>query len=484
MNNYSKDITTKEANSFCIGMFGQNLLYCIISTGLLYYYQSVIFIPAVFVGILLSTVQIIDAIKDPIMGVIVDKTKNKHGKCKIYLIYGVPIATICTILPFCNSIYTSQNSANKNILIVLWAFLAYFIWVIAYTLIDVPLWGLASCLTPNINKRNKLLAGARIAASIAGGIVPLIIVPIAQFISYNFTLSSDNNVSLQYSMIIVSIVLAFLGGMLMLPNNIYAKERVHGTNQSATVKEIISNIFKCKPYRKVIFAGILRSPIMIIAIIQMTLFSYYFGNNGKENYMIYMIIIGGCYVVGQILSMGITNKLLNKLSVKLLNTNVSIITACSFGALWVLYSFKPNSLNEPLYTFIFALLFFIDGFGTGSLNLIQSIMTTECIDYEEKRTGIRPDGTFMAGQSFVIKLSTGIATIITTIAYEIVGFSGKNMKYINDALYNGLNFRTDSMFEPYRNILFLLCSIPPMIGILLSIIPLLKYNTFYKSDME
>ena len=189
MNNYSKDITTKEANSFCIGMFGQNLLYCIISTGLLYYYQSVIFIPAVFVGILLSTVQIIDAIKDPIMGVIVDKTKNKHGKCKIYLIYGVPIATICTILPFCNSIYTSQNSANKNILIVLWAFLAYFIWVIAYTLIDVPLWGLASCLTPNINKRNKLLAGARIAASIAGGIVPLIIVPIAQFISYNFTLS-------------------------------------------------------------------------------------------------------------------------------------------------------------------------------------------------------------------------------------------------------------------------------------------------------
>ena len=102
-------------------------------------------------------------------------------------------------------------------------------------------------------------------------------------------------------------------------------------------------------------------------------------------------------------------------------------------------------------------------------------MIADAVDYEEYRTGIRTDGVFFAGQSFITKLTTGLATIISGIAYSIVKFSDANVQVVNDYIAAGGLARENPEFQPYMFVLFFLVSIPPLIGSLLMVIPTWKY---------
>ena len=52
----------------------------------------------------------------------------------------------------------------------------------------------------------------------------------------------------------------------------------------------------------------------------------------------------------------------------------------------------------------------------GALNVLQSVMIADAVDYEEYHKGYRPDGVFFSGQSFITKLSAGISSIIQASA--------------------------------------------------------------------
>jgi len=107
--------------------------------------------------------------------------------------------------------------------------------------------------------------------------------------------------------------------------------------------------------------------------------------------------------------------------------------------------------------------------------VLQSFMIADAVDYEESCSGIRPDGVFFAGQSFITKLSTGIATFLSSIAYAVVGFSDSKVSEINTFIAHGGIPRLESKYAPYMMILFFLVSIPPAIGGILAVIPTWKY---------
>ena len=77
-----KTYTGRELGGFLTGLAGQNIIYNIIAAGLLFYFQSVIFLPAMAVSLIFALARVWDAINDPMMGTIVDKTRTKWGKCK------------------------------------------------------------------------------------------------------------------------------------------------------------------------------------------------------------------------------------------------------------------------------------------------------------------------------------------------------------------------------------------------------------------
>ncbi len=108
----------------------------------------------------------------------------------------------------------------------------------------------------------------------------------------------------------------------------------------------------------------------------------------------------------------------------------------------------------------------------------SSVMIADCVDYEEYTNGIRTDGVFFSGQSFITKLSSGIAALISSAVFGYVGYSGANVDKLNDALHAGADFLTydgGTGAGRYAAAMMFLISIPPAIGMALAAIPTWKY---------
>lgn len=146
---------------YYVGLAGQNVFYNIIGTALTYYLQFTILIPAFTVSVIMAIARVWDAVNDPMMGTIVDKTRTKWGKCRPYLLFVPFPIMIITILCFTNfGFYDPAASATSmhNILIVAYAAFTYILWGMTYTVGDIPLWGITALMTEKDDDRNKLLS--------------------------------------------------------------------------------------------------------------------------------------------------------------------------------------------------------------------------------------------------------------------------------------------------------------------------------------
>ena len=486
MNNLAKTYTKKEAAGFLVGMFGQNLIYNIVATGLYFYFQNVICLPAMALGWIMTIARIWDAINDPMMGTIVDKTHSKWGKCRPYLIIFPAIIGLITILAFLNGNYATADTTTQKVLIVAWAAISYIAWGMCFTVCDIPLWGITSLMTEDENDRSKILGLARMVAGVGG--IGVLVVQIAQAVAGAF--GGD----MQKGFIVTVIIMTVVATILFEFAGLFTKERVDKSERSYTFKENFKIMFGNKPFRQILISGILRSPIQLLMIVAMTLVTYYYANGNIMNILVYnddgslaginvKILIGlGCVAaglfVGQFVAMGVTPLIIKKVEKKTLYNIYSIAGAVPYALIFVFYKVSGGDLTTTFWSIIIGICMLFGSAAFGGINVLQSVMIADCVDYEEYYNGVRTDVVFFSGQSFITKLAAGISTIVSSAVYAIVGYSGANVDKLNKAIENGANFLTydgGSGAGKYAEAMFFLISIPPAIGMILSAIPTLKY---------
>lgn len=486
MNSKAKTYTKKEAAGYLVGMFGQNLIYNIVATGLYFYFQNVICLPAMALGWIMTIARIWDAINDPMMGTIVDKTHSKWGKCRPYLIIFPAIIGVITILTFINGNYAEASSTAQKVLIVGWAAVSYIAWGMCFTVCDIPLWGLTSLMTEDENDRSKILGLARMVAGVGG--IGVLVVQIAQ------ALASAFGGDMQKAFIVTVVIMTVIATILFEFAGLFTRERVEKSEKSYTFKENFQIMFGNKPFRQILISGILRSPIQLLMIVAMTLVTYYYANGNIMNILKYnedgslaginfKILIGlgsvaiGLFV-GQFVAMGVTPLIIKKVEKKTLYNFYSIAGAVPFALIFVFFKVSGGDLTSTVWSIVIGICMLFASASFGGINVLQSVMIADCVDYEEYHNGIRTDGVFFSGQSFITKLAAGISTIISSAVYAFVGYSGVNVDKLNKAIENGANFITydgGSGVGKYAEAMFFLISIPPAIGMFLSALPTLKY---------
>ena len=486
MNSKAKTYTKKEAAGYLVGMFGQNLIYNIVATGLYFYFQNVICLPAMALGWIMTIARIWDAINDPMMGTIVDKTHSKWGKCRPYLIIFPAIIGVITILTFVNGNYAEASSTAQKVLIVGWAAVSYIAWGMCFTVCDIPLWGITSLMTEDENDRSKILGLARMVAGVGG--IGVLVVQIAQALAGAF------NGDMQKAFIVTVVIMTVVATILFEFAGIFTRERVEKSEKSYTFKENFQIMFGNKPFRQILISGILRSPIQLLMIVAMTLVTYYYANGNIMNILKYnedgslagidfkiLIGLGSVAVglfVGQFVAMGVTPLIIKKVEKKTLYNIYSIAGAVPFALIFVFFKVSGGDLTSTVWSIVIGICMLFASAAFGGINVLQSVMIADCVDYEEYYNGVRTDGVFFSGQSFITKLAAGISTIISSAVYAFVGYSGVNVDKLNKAIENGANFITydgGSGVGKYAEAMFFLISIPPAIGMFLSALPTLKY---------
>lgn len=478
--------TKKELVGYLVGMFGQNLIYNIVATGLYFYFQNVICLPAMALGWIMTIARVWDAVNDPMMGTIVDKTRSKWGKCRPYLIIFPGIIGLVTILCFINGNYAEASTTMQRVMIVAWAAISYIAWGMVFTVCDIPLWGITSLMTEDENDRSKILGLARMVAGVGG--IGVLIVQVAQALSGAF--GGD----MQKAFIVTAVIFTVIASVLFEFAGIFTRERVEHSEKRYTFKENFQIMFGNKPFRQILISGILRSPIQLLMIVAMTLVTYYYANGNIMNILMYnedgsfaginfKILIGlgsvaaGLFV-GQFVAMGITPSLIKKFEKKTLYNFYSIAGAVPFALIYVCYKLSGGDLTTTAWSIAIGICMLFASASFGGINVLQSVMIADCVDYEEYTNGVRTDGVFFSGQSFITKLSAGIATIISSVVYSIVGYSGANVDTLNKAIEKGASFIDydgGTGAGKYAAAMFFLISIPPAIGMFLSALPTLKY---------
>lgn len=184
------EMQPKEGIAYSLCGFGQNLICTVIGSYLTVFMTDAIGFSALAVALLMLFARIFDALNDPIMGSIVDRTRTKWGKCRPYLKWmAFPIAamTVLCFLPW----YPNNDGGFAALSIL------YILWSVIYTVADVPYWGLSTAMSNDTYRRGNLLTIARLFCTAGAGIVTVFVPIITSNATaeWQTTLSTVQNLS-------------------------------------------------------------------------------------------------------------------------------------------------------------------------------------------------------------------------------------------------------------------------------------------------
>ncbi|MBQ2846873.1 MAG: MFS transporter [Clostridia bacterium] len=391
-----KYLKNSELLSFSTAGFGRSMIYNLMSTFLLIFYTDAMHLKFSDAGMIILITRIFDAFNDPVMGIIVDKTKTKFGKLRPFLLISPPLILVSTILLFWVPVVPADDNYTFRFI---YSAATYILWAACFTIQDVPFWGMSAVVSPLEKERNKLLSTARIFCTI-GGIVPTLLVG-----------AFTDKLGLSKGYLISAVLIASAGTTLSWLAFFGTKERLEDKKEKITVKEYFLAYTKNKPLILVIISSILGSAMLMAQTSGAYLANYLF-TPYKEKFPVQTVMtvaIGA----GMMVAMVLMPVLRKKLSLKSI-----YIASAFFGAAVHLIMYFVGYSN--FYAFLAMLVF--AGLPLGIFNVITYAMIADSVDYLEWKTGRRAEGACFACQTFISNLTAGISNFITTQVLEIFNY--------------------------------------------------------------
>ncbi len=471
-----KYVQKSEMSAFCIAGLGQGMIYALMSSYISDYYLNVLQLAPMFVLLLMLLARVWDAINDPLMGMIVDRSNLKSGKMIPFIRFAlIPIA-IMTIL-----MYLSPN-LDKTEMMVYSAFV-YVAWGMLYTVGDVAFWGLPNVMTPDSEERSSVISVSKIFNSI-GSAVPEVLFLVIGLIMANWVENSAQTIDpltvQKRKYLIMAIVTVGIGTILYARVCFGVKERVKMPVRKRQPGEPsqLKRIFKCKPLVLVLLMGVLSSGRYMVsaAAIHVARYSFYIGPDlstlltEAERIAAVEASISTVKTVFQISSIvglfGATlfmPKLMKKFDYKKL-----VIVSCLAGFVASIVTTIVGWFTMNLYACIPFII--ISCIPLGVINTVCFAMICDCLDYMELTTGFRDNALGAACQGFINKIGNAFATSGIVIMYMVIGLNPEQM------LSSTAVVAATEMPENLRFAMFTLVSIIPGISMLLCSIPMFFYK--------
>ena len=485
--NRLKDRTTREILAFSLLPFGMSSINSLLGTALNMYFTDVLGLSLAMTGIVLSATKIWDAVNDPMMGMIVDKTRTKWGKCRPYVFWLSGPVIIVTALLFAPVNFGQTGN-------FIYAIIAYLLYYTVYTALDIPYQGSIPLVFPEDKKRVKAISFSNILGSLGSVLPSILFFTIAGF------WGRDNQKMGYFSS---ALIFAVLAGLPMFFSAFGFKEKVYIPPRKEKYTEGLKIVFKDKKFVCLAIAAFFSSLMNIGAAMFLPYFAKWncagvipidslcnwihntLGINiqlTSEGLLTPLLQIGSG--ASYMLSMALVPWFLKKMDKKTLWIGVSLAgivadVLCFVIGVWVV------PYNTVAGAVVYTILRFFTNFPVGVITVLLAAMFSDVVDDLEMRTNKRLEGTVFSFRSLAGKISYALFNVIMLNVVDAFGYNAEVMTKLTDnltkpliqsttqaAIYDGVNYTS------LLNVIFFMLTALGAVGLLLQTIPMF----FYKFD--
>jgi len=380
------------------GTFAMSLMFQAVSLLVLRYLVDYVGVAAALAGTLIGLAKAYDAVTDPVMGTLSDRTKTRWGRRRPYLVLGGIISAVSFILLFNLAAFTDYGSSE---LVAIVAF-ALLLNATGYTIFNVPYLAMPAEMTNDYIDRTKLIS-FRAGAVALGGIVATAIGPA---IISTFGGGVEGHAAMSY--FLAAIILG--GGLLCFLTTARAPALMHTSLGGIGFRKQLRTAIGNRPFLLLLGVKVCHLTGLAIYLSTMPFFFNVILQRSLSYMGLYFLVQSTFILISQFLWVRITRDF---------GKNAAYYLAVLFyvGALlsWLL-----ADSGEPVALILCRAMF--TGIGAGGVLLIGQSLLPDTMQYDYQRTGIRREGIFAGVYTTVEKLSFALGPSLMGLLLGTAGY--------------------------------------------------------------
>lgn len=388
MGSENKDVKVPLLSKIAYGFgdVGCNFSWMFVSNFLMIFYTDVFGISMGAVSALMLFSRFWDAINDPIIGGLTDKTKSRWGRYRPWLLIAAPVTAVLLILAFW------AHPDWPYTLKIIYMVITYCLLVLGYTCVNIPYGTLCGAMTQNIDERAKINTSRSVAAMIAIGVINIITVPLIT----RFGSSSAGDGYL---------TVAIIYGCIFTACHFFC---------FAKTKEVITESEKKKISLKVQLKAVVQNKPYLLALTGQILFGFtLYGRNADVLYYFtyvegsasYYTVYSMCIIIPSIIGAACFQPVFARTNNK--GRTASIFALLTGAAMLALFFFNVKEAPVMFYALSAITQFFFSGFNTAIYAIIP-----DCVEYGQWKAGLRNDGFQYAFISLGNKVGMALGTAL------------------------------------------------------------------------
>jgi GPH family glycoside/pentoside/hexuronide:cation symporter len=388
-------LSFKEKFSYGLGDTASNIVFQSVMMFLTFFYTDIFGLSPAAVGTMFLAVRVLDAITDPVMGAIADRTQTRWGKFRPYLIWlALPYALICVLA------FTTPDWSDSAKL--LYAYATYALLMIMYTAINIPYCALGGVLTNDPRERVSLQSYRFVLASAGGLMVSGLTLPLVAWLG-----DGDNAKGYQLAITLMSA----LGIVMFVICFANTRERVTAVAESTS--SFLGDLKGLWRNDQWLLLSVLTFLIVIGVMIRGAVALYY------VKYILHSESLATAFMTLGMLGMLIGSGLAPLVTKRF--CKIKVYSVCNVGIAALCMVFYASGHSSIALAFA---LHFVIGLLQQLTTPLLWAMLSDTVDYGEWKAGTRITGLAFSATLFALKLGMALAGALTGWTLAGYGYDG------------------------------------------------------------